>query len=323
MKRRSLMGLGLTAAAMVGVGGSVYGRFAADLAVARRRLEGRSDVFQSRFGAMEYATTGKGPPVLMIHGTGGGFDQGLAFAQLLATQGWQIVAPSRFGYLRSAFPGEPTLEHQADTFADLLDELGIARIPIIGGSAGALSALQFAIRYPARCSAIVAVVPATYVPGRAHLLPGPMGRAIISYGLRSDFLFWSGLKMAEERMIATLLATDPELVYGASAEERARALAILWDILPVSARTQGLLNDGRQAGAPEPMALEQIAAPTLALSVEDDRFGTADAARHIAHSVPGAKLIIYPSGGHVWVGHHQEMWTAIDTFLKPYSAASM
>ena len=37
---------------------------------------------------MEYAIAGTGPPVLMIHGTGGGFDQGLAFAEpLVAAHG--------------------------------------------------------------------------------------------------------------------------------------------------------------------------------------------------------------------------------------------
>ena len=35
------------------------------------------------FGKMEYAVAGNGPPVIMIHGTGGGSDQGLSMAQQL------------------------------------------------------------------------------------------------------------------------------------------------------------------------------------------------------------------------------------------------
>ena len=75
-------------------------------------------------------------------------------------------------------------------------------------------------------------------------------------------------------MIGTLLATDPELVHRADPAEQARVRAILHDILPVSDRARGLLNDGKLAGSPEPMALETIRAPTLALSLEDDRFET-------------------------------------------------
>lgn len=134
--------------------------------------------------------------------------------------------------------------------------------------------------------------------------------------LGSDFLFWAGMTLAEDQMIATLLATDPALFHAASAAEQARVRAILHGILPVSARSRGLRNDGLLAGNPAPMALERIAAPTLAISVEDDRFGTAAAARHIAASVKGAELRNYPTGGHVWVGHDDEVFAAVATFLN-------
>ena len=95
----------------------------------------------------------------------------------------------------------------------------------------------------------------------------------------------------------------------------ARVRAILHDILPVSDRARGLLNDGKLAGSPEPMALGTIRAPTLALSLADDRFETLDAARHIAASVPGAQLVSFPSGGHVWVGRNEEVFAAVEGFL--------
>ncbi len=274
-------------------------------------------MFESQFGGMEYSIAGSGPPVLMVHGTGGGFDQGLAFAEPLAAAGWQVVAPSRFGYLRSDFPDDPSAENQADAFVDLLDRLGIDRVPLIGGSAGALSAMAFAIRHPDRCAALVALVPAAFAPDRPPPRPpNALAEAIIAYGLRSDFLFWLGMTMGEDAMIGALLATDPSLVQAASPDEQARIRAILHDILPVSDRARGLLNDGKLAGSPEPMALEAISAPTLALSLEDDRFETLAAARHIAATVPGAQLVSFPSGGHVWVGRNDEVWAAVNAFLS-------
>jgi pimeloyl-ACP methyl ester carboxylesterase len=279
-------------------------------------------VIQSRFGSMEYAIAGNGPPCLMIHGTGGGFDQGLAFAATLVDAAWTVIAPSRFGYLRSAFPEDPSPENQADAFVDLMDELGIGRAPIIGGSAGALSAMQFAIRHPERCSALVAIVPAAYAPNHVPAQPpNAIAHAIIEYGLRSDLLFWVGLVTAEDAMIGALLATDPALVRAADFEEQARVKAILRDIQPVSLRAEGLLNDGALAGNPKPMELDRIVAPTFVASLEDDRFETAAAARHIASSVPGAELVIYPSGGHVWVGHNDDLFTRIDAFLRKHDPA--
>jgi 2-hydroxy-6-oxonona-2,4-dienedioate hydrolase len=315
MQRRRFVWLGLAGAAALFGGGAVSRAYSAEMAAARARLQGKSKIFQGRFGAMEYAEAGAGPPLLMIHGTGGGFDQGLDFARPL-TAGWRVISPSRFGYLGSDFPADPSSENQADAFVDLLDRLEIARAPIIGGSAGALSAMSFAIRHPDRCSALVALVPAAYAPGRPPVRPpNALAQAIIAHGLRSDFLFWAGMRLNEDAMIAALLATDPALVRQADATERDRVRSILRDILPVSARAHGLLNDAKLSGDPAPMRLQDIRAPTLALSLEDDRFQTLAAARHLAETVPGARLISFPTGGHVWVGHDNEVFAEVGRFL--------
>ena len=88
MRRRRFLILGLVGAGAALAGGAAWRSFSTEIAEARARTRGRSEVFESRFGAMEYAIAGTGPPVLMIHGTGGGFDQGLAFAEpLVAAHG--------------------------------------------------------------------------------------------------------------------------------------------------------------------------------------------------------------------------------------------
>ena len=321
MRRRTVLALGLAGLGALAGGGAVWRSFAAALDAARARTVGRSTLVATRFGALEYAAEGDGPPVLMVHGTGGGFDQGLDFARRLAAAGRRVIAPSRFGYLRSAAPAEPSAERQADAFADLLDALGIERAPVIGGSAGALSALQFAIRHPSRCSALVAMVPAAWAPTQAPPQPpGPFAQAIIDHALQSDFLFWLGLQLGEDSLIGALLATDPALVARAAPEERARVRAILEHILPVSDRAAGFRIDARLVAAAAPMALETIRAPTLALSLADDRFETLVAARHIAATVPGARLVALPEGGHVWVGHDAEVFAEVSRFLAEAGA---
>ena len=316
MNRRHLLAAFGAAGLIALAGGYVGGRYSNAISLSRTPTLNRSQVLQTRFGAMEYADVGAGRPIVMLHGTGGGFDQGLLFADPLIRAGFRVIAPSRFGYLRSDMPPEPSSENQADALVDLLDALGLDQVPVLGGSAGALSAVEFAIRHPDRCAALVPIVPATYVPGRALVHPSAIGSAIITYALGSDFLFWGAMTLAEDQMIAALLATDPAVFHAASPAEQVRVRAILHGILPVSARKRGLLNDGLLAGNPKPAALERISAPTLTLSVEDDRFGTADAARHIAASVEGARLVIYPTGGHVWVGHDVELFATVADFLN-------
>ena len=99
---------------------------------AYERIAGRSEVVASPLGTIEFAQGGAGPAVLVVHGSGGGFDQGELIAQAVLGEGFRWIAPSRFGYLRTDFPEDPSSENQADAFVDLLDHLGIERVPIIG-----------------------------------------------------------------------------------------------------------------------------------------------------------------------------------------------
>lgn len=316
MNRRGVIGLGLAAAAAAVTAAPVRRSFDAALTEARARIAAPAALAATRFGPVQWAEAGDGPPVLMLHGTGGGFDQGLLFCRRLASAGWRVIAPSRFGYLGTPMPAAASPAAEADAMADLLDTVGIARLPVMGGSAGAIPAIEFAIRHPDRCAALVAIVPAAHAPGRPPMRPGALGAAVMRHALRSDFLFWAGMELAEDTMIRTLLATDPALVRAMHPAERARARDILRTILPVSARAEGLLHDARWAGDPPEQPLERIAAPTLAVACEDDFFLTHDAARHIARTVPDAELVSFPTGGHIWVGHDAEVFAAIDAFLR-------
>jgi 2-hydroxy-6-oxonona-2,4-dienedioate hydrolase len=317
-RRNLLIALGAAGGvAALGAGGvaSTYWR---DISRIREELAAqKSTVIETSFGALEYAEAGEGAPLMMIHGTCGGFDQGLLFAGQLVDAGYRVIAPSRFGYLKSDFPDDPSSENQADALVELIDHLGIDRIAIAGGSAGALPAVEFAIRHPDRTAALVAIVPAAYAPGRPPARPWSATQTWIAESvLGSDFLFWAAMTAMPDTIIRTLLATDPALVAAASPAEQERVSRIMRGILPVSARARGLLNDARLAGNPAEMDLAAIAAPTLAISLEDDFYLTADAARHIADTVPDARLIVYSQGGHVWVGRDAEMSAAIDAFLK-------
>lgn len=251
----------------------------------------------------------------MIHGTGGGFDQGLRFAEALKRLGHRIIAPSRYGYLRSSFPADPSLANQADALAALLDHLAIDRLAVAGGSAGALSATAFALRHPDRCSALVLLVPAANVDGADPVEMSALQETAVRTLLTSDFAYWSALNTAPETLIGTLLATDPALLAKVSQTERARAFAILSDIMPISARAKGMLNDARQAGHPAAMDFSQLRMPVLLISAQDDRFGTAATARKIAAVVPQAELTILPDGGHIWLGHDDEVAQRTHRFL--------
>jgi pimeloyl-ACP methyl ester carboxylesterase len=311
-RRTLLTGLG-GIALVAGAWGT--GTFRATMTAAEARIARRSSVLQTGAGPLEYAVAGRRPPVLMIHGTGGGFDQGLLFGNGLREAGFQIIAPSRFGYLRSALPADASPAHQADVLVALLDHMGLDRVAIAGGSAGALTAAEFALRHADRCAHLILIVLAANLTGRDPVSFTAVQRMAVGRVLKSDAWFWAFATLAPDTLLRTLLATDPALLDRASAEERQRADLIREGLMPISHKTQGLRNDGHWAGAPAVTAFEDIAVPTLILSCADDLFGTAETARLLADRIPAARLVIYPDGGHIWLGHDSDLARETSDFL--------
>lgn len=302
----------------------MYIAFQRDLRAAQERLHGVSRIVRTASGPIEYAEAGEGPPLLVVHGAGGGFDQGMAIGRPFVDRGFRVIAMSRFGYLRTPLPEDASPSAQADAHASLLDALGVARTAIIGVSAGAPSATQFAIRHPDRCAALVLLVPLAYKP--AEVAPSapklsPRAEKVLMTIVGSDLAFWLAWKFARTALIRLVLATPPEIVSAASKDEQLRIDRILDRVLPIGARLRGLLNEKRIAGSLTRFPLEKIAAPTLVISVRDDLFGTFASAQYTAAQIPNAKYLGYEAGGHLWVGHHEEMIVEIDAFLRSHCGA--
>ncbi len=288
--------------------------FNADLERARARAAQGSVLVQTRCGSIEYQEAGTAVPLLAVHGSGGGHDQGMVFAGALAKQGIRLIAMSRFGYLRTPMPADASAAAQADAHVCLLDALGIRKAAVMGGSAGAPSALQMAIRHPDRVSALVLLVPLAYKPPTQADSAPPLPPWIEKTMMRligSDFLFWAALHVARDQVIKVVLATPPELLTHATAQERVRIDAMLDNILPVSARAEGLRSDTAASKHLAPSPLQSIRAPTLVISARDDRYGTFASAQYTASQIPDAKFIGFDVGGHAWVGHDDEVRAAI------------
>ncbi len=291
--------------------GALYLR---DLARAQARLAGRSQTISTPLGNMEYALLGQGEPVLVVHGAGGGFDQSLDMIGPLADHGYRLIAPSRFGYLRSASPANLTAAMQADAYVDLLNRLGVQKVDVVGISAGAWSALQFAIRHPDRCQKLVLLVPANYLPPGMSIHGGALVRAIFN----SDLVAWAALKLMPVMpggMTLMMLGTDPAVIRTAGPGEQARMRQLLDHLLPVSPRIKGIEFDIKSATLPEPYAIENISCPVLTISAADDAFGTAVRAKFIAAGVPDGRAVTYQAGGHALAGHYEDVQREIVSFL--------
>jgi 4,5:9,10-diseco-3-hydroxy-5,9,17-trioxoandrosta-1(10),2-diene-4-oate hydrolase len=104
-----------------------------------------------------------GTPVVLLHGGGPGASAWSNFGATLPVLGerFHTLAVDQPGYGQSA-AGEITshyFTHAADALAALLDELGIARVHLIGNSLGGGTAVRFALRHPKRAGKLVLMGP--------------------------------------------------------------------------------------------------------------------------------------------------------------------
>ena len=308
-----VLGVALAASA------AAYIAYRRDMARIRIRLAADSCIAETAAGAIEYADAGHGPPVLVIHGASGGYDQGLLIAAENFGAGFRIIAPSRFGYLRTPFPRDASPAAQADAHAALLDALKIDCVIVLGFSAGGRSAIQLALRHPEKVSALIlesVVMTAPFrLPRFNSLALGRMLIKIARAGL--DFPYWLAIRIAPSLMIR-FSGAPSKLFKTASRSERDFLVAVMWGMLPLSMQLTGLANDAVNVSASWP--LDNIAASTLIVAVADDLFHTLPTARSIAARIQGARLVTFHGGSHLLVGHHEEIRAEVANFLASLKA---
>ena len=287
-----------------------YAGYQSDVDAARQRISVGSEVADTRCGPVEYAMIGEGPAVLLVHGAGGGFDQTIDAAHELANRGLRVIAPSRFGYLRTPQRSDATPQAQADAHACLLDALKIPRAAVIGVSAGAPSAMQLVLRHPDRVTGLVLLAPMAYSPQSAFgRPPGPMPPLLQHPG--ADFLYW----VLASTYPYAILGTPRDVLARADESEKARFHRLALQPLPLGERLEGLRNDAVIVTHLGRYELERIAAPTLVISARDDGWGTYGSAVYTAQHIPGARFVGLPDGGHLWVGRQREVMGEIAAFL--------
>ena len=285
-----------------------------------KRIENERQFIESPHGPIEFAEAGDGPAVLLIHGAGGGFDQGLDLGDTFVGDGYRVIAPSRFGYLGTPMPADASPEAQADAHLRLLDALQLETVPVIGVSAGGPSAMQLCLRYPERCSALVLIVPMAWAPERetTNARFSPLLVPVLNAVLSSDFLCWMATKVARPALVKSILGTPVSVYRNASIEERRGVDQTLRAILPVSRRVAGLLNEGVVAANLTRYPLEEMRVPTLVISAADDLYDTYESGRLTAEQIRDGKFVGFSTGGHLLLGHDAEVRSEIAAFLQEH-----
>lgn len=278
-------------------------------------LEAGSRLVQTRHGALEYTVWGDGPPVLVIHGAGGGFDQGRLLAAALGGDGFTWISVSRFGYLRSDLTDRRSPADQAHAFADLLDELDLPKAGVLAMSGGVPPALQLAELHPGRVDRMVLLSPAPFTPFGPDVEGRPIPTWLYRVLLGNDVGYWLLTRVAHGALEQAFDARA-DLRHGLPADEEDFIRRLVDGFLPATGRLAGLNNEGAAVDPAMAYRLETIEAPTLVVHARDDRLNPFAVAEAIAERVPAAKLVALDAGGHLLLGHHAEIRTLGAGFLS-------
>jgi 2-hydroxy-6-oxonona-2,4-dienedioate hydrolase len=315
--RRNRIALAVGAVlAMVSLG--LYLIYARDMQRIRQHVAAGSELAQSRHGPIEYAVSGSGPAVLVVHGAGGGYDQGQLLPQAFGGDGFTWISVSRFGYLRSAMPQDASTRAQAEAFADLLDGLGIRRVAILAMSGGVPPALQFAERYPDRTTALVLLSSAPFTPLTARQQELPMPAWMYQLLFSTDFVFWLITRLSPASL-DPIFDISPAARAGMTAADRAFAAGLIAAFLPVTARTAGLRNEGAAVDPAARHDLARITAPALVVHARDDGINPFAFGEYTARHIPGAAFLVLDDGGHILLGHLEEVREAVTAFLRQHA----
>lgn len=276
-------------------------------------LDHTPETVQTAHGPVEVVRVGEGPPVLMVHGTPGGWDQAVAMGRFLSESGFEVIAPSRPGYLGTPLGDRASIDAQADLHAALLDALGIARVGLLLWSGGGPSGYRLAVRHPDRVSTIVAfaAVSEAYHADEASLDE----RLLMKTKPGNWFLRFLSAHAPEQLVKGTLSSegdlTEEELEQRVAAvmadPERLELVQVVAGCVADRAhRAIGEDNDLEQFAAIETLELERIVAPTLIVQGSADTDVVPRYSDVAAASIPGNIRLTLDRGTHLALFVHPD-----------------
>jgi pimeloyl-ACP methyl ester carboxylesterase len=257
---------------------------------------------------LHYEVSGEGPTLVWLHGLLGSIARARQFGEGmdgLPERGVRLIAWDARGHGESGYTANESdyswAAHAEDLRA-LLDELGIDRAAIGGGSMGAGVSVTFALAHPERVEKLVLPAPPP--------LAGTIGPAQQIFGGLAALIENVGLEKAADIVLGL-----PD--YVAMKEKDAKQYAYMreWlsgireDAAPAAIR--GLLNG--PALAEDRFA--EITAPALIVAHEGDPIHPAATAERLHEAIAGSRLVVAPDANY-YRERREELVETVAAFLQ-------
>jgi len=236
-----------------------------------------------------------GRTVVLFHGMNFG---GFYFAgpiEVLRKEGFRVVVPDQIGFGRSSKPIIPYNFHDmALNSRKLLQSLGISKVTIVGHSMGGMLSARFAASFPDITERAVIYDPIGLTDPRYERPWRSADEAYKASMAQTNDQRWQGFYANIRRYFPSPGAWKPEyekyvrILYAPTLSGDWPRLAMVRAIYQQMLYLDPVVYDW-----------PKIKVKTLVIGGEKDTADFPAQAKHIADSIPGAKLMIIPNAGHV------------------------
>lgn len=230
---------------------------------------------------LNYDEIGEGFPLVLIHGHTLDRRMWAAAVPALVAAGYRVILPDMAGHGLSGPPPEGSTP--AGDLAELLQGLGIDRAVIAGLSLGGAVAVNFALRYPNMCAALIPIDSALF---GYRYTDWPSSKPYVTIAKTE------GLSKALDGWMA-----DPLFAPAMATPAAAQIRAIIQEFPGVT-----WLGSSPSPVLPGPLDAERLAeitAPTLVLIGEHDLPDFQRISARLAEQIPGAHRRVIPGAGHL------------------------
>jgi len=103
-----------------------------------------------------YKIAGSGPAILVLHGWGGSSDSWIRVQEILANQGYKVIAPDFPGFGKSKTPFEAwNVTNYVKWLFDFTNFLNLEKFFVLAHSFGGRVAIKFAVNYPEKLKGLI------------------------------------------------------------------------------------------------------------------------------------------------------------------------
>ena len=257
---------------------------------------------------VHYLERGNGPTVVFLHGIGADSESFAFQLEAFATAGYHAVSWDMPGYGRSLPLTPMTFPGLAKRLRQLLEELNVSAVHMVGHSIGGMIAQQLARTAQDK---LLTMVLAQTSPAFGSK-DGEFQRRFVTERLQP---LQQGQSMADiaTEVLPSLVGVDPDRK---GVELAQKCMSRVPNDSYVAAVKCLVEFEGRDH-------LPLIAVPTLVLAGENDSNAPVSMMKKMAQKIPGAEFTVIPGAGHLApMGNHDEFNHAVLDFFARHAYKS-